>query len=76
MKRPRRDHVPAIKAMGPLEIPKGEKTLAHVAAHYCVLANQIASWVTPAASASVRYRQSLKNLWVGRDLEECAELAL
>ena len=44
MKRPRRNHSPAFKARVALEALKGEKTLAQLAAHYDVHANQITSW--------------------------------
>ena len=46
MKRPRRNHSPAFKAKVALEALKGEKTLAQLAAHYDVHANQITSWKT------------------------------
>ena len=44
MKRPRRNHSPAFKARVALDAIKGEKTLAQLAAHYDVHANQITSW--------------------------------
>ena len=44
MKRPRRNHSPAFKARVALDAIKGEKTLAQLAAHYEVHANQITSW--------------------------------
>ncbi len=46
MKRPRRNHSPAFKAKVALEALKGEKTVAQLAAHYDVHANQITSWKT------------------------------
>jgi len=46
MKRPRRNHSPAFKAKVALEAIKGEKTIAELAAHYDVHANQITSWKT------------------------------
>jgi transposase-like protein len=46
MKRPRRNHSPAFKAKVALEAIKGEKTIAQLAAHYDVHANQITSWKT------------------------------
>ena len=46
MKRPRRNHSPAFKAKVALEALKGEKTIAQLAAHYDVHANQITSWKT------------------------------
>ena len=46
MKRPRRNHSPAFKAKVALEALKGEKTMAQLAAHYDVHANQITSWKT------------------------------
>ncbi len=49
MKRPRRNHSPAFKAKVALEALKGEKTVAQLAAHYDVHANQITSWEDPAA---------------------------
>jgi transposase len=44
MKRPRRNHSPAFKARVALDALKGEKTLAQLALHYDVHANQITSW--------------------------------
>jgi transposase len=44
MKRPRRKHSPAFKARVALDALKGEKTLAQLALHYDVHANQITSW--------------------------------
>jgi putative transposase len=44
MKRPRRNHSPAFKAKVALEALKGEKTIAQLAVHYDVHANQITSW--------------------------------
>jgi len=46
MKRPRRNHSPVFKAKVALEALKGEKTIAQLAAHYDVHANQITSWKT------------------------------
>ncbi len=46
MKRPRRNHSPAFKAKVALEALKGEKTIAQLAVHYDVHANQITSWKT------------------------------
>ncbi len=46
MKRPRRNHSPSFKAKVALEALKGEKTMAQLAAHYDVHANQITSWKT------------------------------
>ena len=46
MKRPPRNHSPAFKARVALEALKGEKTLAQLAAHNEVHANQITSWKT------------------------------
>jgi transposase len=43
MKRPRRNHSPAFKAKVALEALKGEKTIAQLAVHYDVHANQITS---------------------------------
>ena len=48
MKRPRRNHSPAFKAKVALEALKGEKTIAQLAAHYDVHANQITSWKSAA----------------------------
>lgn len=45
-RRPRRNHSPAFKAKVALAAIKGEKTLAELAAHYDVHANQITSWRT------------------------------
>ncbi len=55
MKRPRRNHSPAFKAKVALEALKGEKTIAQLAAHYDVHANQITAgrrscWRAPPAS--------------------------
>ncbi|MGQ0833700.1 MAG: IS3 family transposase [Gammaproteobacteria bacterium] len=44
MKRPRRNHSAAFKAKVALEAIRGEKTLAELASHYDVHANQITSW--------------------------------
>ena len=44
MKRPRRNHSAAFKARVALEAIRGEKTLAELAAHHDVHANQITSW--------------------------------
>lgn len=44
MKRPRRNHSAAFKARVALEALRGEKTLAELAAHHDVHANQITSW--------------------------------
>jgi len=46
MKPPRRNHSPAFKAKVALEAIKGEKTIAQLAVHYDVHANQITSWKT------------------------------
>src|ERR1700722_14116929 len=46
MKRPRRNHSPAFKAKVALEALKGVKTIAQLAAHFDVHANQITSWKT------------------------------
>ncbi len=46
MTRPRSNHSPAFKAKVALEALKGEKTVAQLAAHYDVHANQITSWKT------------------------------
>jgi transposase len=43
MKRPRRNHSPAFKAKVALEALKCKKTIAQLAAHYDVHANQITS---------------------------------
>jgi len=44
MRRPRRNHSPAFKARVALEAIRGEKTLAELAAHHDVHANQITAW--------------------------------
>ena len=44
MRRPGRNHSPAFKARVALDALKGEKTLAQLALHYDVHANQITSW--------------------------------
>ena len=44
MRRPRRNHSPAFKARVALEALRGEKTLAELAAHHDVHANQITNW--------------------------------
>ena len=44
MRRPRRNDSPAFKARVALDAIKGEKTLAQLAAHYDVHANQVTSW--------------------------------
>ena len=45
-RRPRRNHSPAFKAKVALAAIKGEKTLAELAEHYDIHANQITSWRT------------------------------
>jgi transposase len=75
MKRPRRNHSPAFKAKVALEALKGEKTIAQLAVHYDVHANQITSWKTqlldlapgcwrarPLANGSASCTQKLANL--------------
>ena len=44
MRRPRRNHSAAFKARVALEALRGEKTLAELAAHHDVHANQITTW--------------------------------
>ncbi len=44
MKRRRRNHSPAFNARVALDAIKGEKTVAQLASHYDVHANQITSW--------------------------------
>jgi transposase len=44
MRRPRRNHSAAFKAPVALEALRGEKTLAELAAHHDVHANQITTW--------------------------------
>ena len=46
MKRPRRNHLPAVKAKVALEVLKGEQTIAQLAVHNVVHANQITRWKT------------------------------
>ena len=48
MKRPRRNHSPAFKAKVALDALKGEKTIAQLAAHYDVHANQTVCNDSPA----------------------------
>ncbi len=43
-RRPRRNHTPAFKSKVALEAIKGEKTLAELAQHFDVHANQIKLW--------------------------------
>ena len=43
-KRPRRNHAPAFKAKLALAAIKGDRTLAELAEHFDVHANQIISW--------------------------------
>ncbi len=45
-KRPRRNHSAAFKARVAVEAIKGEKTLAELAQHFDVHANQISTWRT------------------------------
>ena len=45
-RRPRRNHSPAFKAKVALAAVKGEKTLAELAQHFDVHANQITTWRT------------------------------
>ena len=44
MKKPRRNHSPAFKARVALEAIRGEKTVAQIAAHHEVHANQVTTW--------------------------------
>jgi transposase len=44
MRRPRRNHSAAFKARLALEAIRGEKTMAELASHHDVHANQIAAW--------------------------------
>jgi transposase len=46
MRRPRRNHSAAFKARVALEAIRGEKTVAEIAAHHEVHANQVTSWKT------------------------------
>ena len=45
-RRPRRNHSPAFKAKVALAAVKGEQTLAELAQHFDVHANQITTWRT------------------------------
>ncbi len=47
MRRPRRNHTPAFKAKVALAALKGDKTLAELASHLRVHANQITQWKKP-----------------------------
>lgn len=44
MRRPRRNHSAAFKARVALEAIRGEKTVAQIAAHHQVHANQVTTW--------------------------------
>lgn len=44
MRKPRRNHSAAFKARVALEAIRGEKTVAEIAAHHQVHANQVTSW--------------------------------
>jgi transposase len=44
MRRPRRNHSPKFKAQVALEAIRGEKTIAQIAAHHEVHANQVTAW--------------------------------
>jgi transposase-like protein len=44
MRKPRRNHSAAFKARVALEAIRGEKTVAEIAAHHEVHANQVTSW--------------------------------
>ena len=44
MRRPRRNHSAKFKAQVALEAIRGEKTIAQIAAHHEVHANQVTSW--------------------------------
>jgi transposase len=46
MRRPRRNHSAAFKARVALEAIRGEKTVAEIAGHHEVHANQVTSWKT------------------------------
>jgi transposase-like protein len=48
MRRPRRNHSAAFKARVALEAIRGEKTVAEIAAHHEVHANQVTSWKSQA----------------------------
>jgi len=44
MKKPRRNHSAKFKAQVALEAIRGEKTIAEIASHHQVHANQVTSW--------------------------------
>ena len=44
MRKPRRNHSAAFKARVALEAIRGEKTIAEIAAHHEVHANQVTTW--------------------------------
>jgi len=48
MRKPRRNLSPAFKARVALEAIRGEKTVAQIAAHHAVHANQVTTWKTQA----------------------------
>ena len=48
MRKPRRNHSAAFKARVALEAIRGEKTVAQIAAHHQVHANQVTTWKTQA----------------------------
>ncbi len=48
MRKPRRNHSAAFKARIALEAIRGEKTVAEIAAHHEVHANQVTAWKTQA----------------------------
>jgi transposase-like protein len=48
MRKPRRNHSAAFKARVALEAIRGEKTVAQIAAHHEVHANQVTTWKTQA----------------------------
>ena len=48
MRKPRRNHSAAFKARVALEAIRGDKTVAQIAAHHEVHANQVTTWKTQA----------------------------
>jgi transposase-like protein len=48
MRKPRRNHSASFKARVALEAIRGEKTVAQIAAHHEVHANQVTTWKTQA----------------------------
>ena len=54
MRKPRRNHSAAFKARVALEAIRGDKTVAQIAAHHEVHANQVTTWKSQALESLVK----------------------